>query len=171
MSIIKNASWIFGALILLACQRGATCAELGKYVFTATPASFEVTAGNSYTLEMIFYPVPARRMRFSDEISRHAFVGSNWNGWESGNQNPENLPKTQISVIGVSAETPLQFNLQFKSERIGQSLILDFGRTGKLRDVPIGENIPLKIVLRPMAACLVDSGEDYALAEFTIETY
>lgn len=170
MRAARNLIWILMTMFLLACEKGATCASLGDYVFTAEPNVFQISAGNNYSFEMTFYPIPTRRMRFSDDSVRHISIRSDWYGWERGGENPETLPESQIDVLEIGAEVPLRFDVQFQSEFDGESLVLDFGLAGKLRDVPTGENIPLQIALLPMSACLIDSNDIYALADILIET-
>jgi len=54
MNILRKPFWILASLPLFACEKGATCEELGDYVFSASPEVLEVSANNNYALAMKF---------------------------------------------------------------------------------------------------------------------
>lgn len=168
---IKNIFFLTaGALALFACEQGATCAALDEYSFSVEPSTVEVSAGNSYELSATFYPIPSRRMRFSDNIQRHISVRSDSIGWEHVGVNPETLPDDKVEVLEVGPDKPLRFEIKFQAEQGGNGLNLIFVDAGELRNVPKGEVMPLQIALLPMSACISDSNDIFAVTDLEIVT-
>ena len=161
---------VAGSLALVACEQGATCAALEEYSFSVEPSTVEVSAGHSYELNATFFPIPNRRMRFSDNTQRHISVRSDSIGWEHVGVNQETLPDDKVDVIEIGPDKPLRFKIKFQVKQGGNGLNLDFVDAGELRNVPTGEVIPLQIALLPMSACIADSNDIFALTDLEIDT-